>query len=125
MKNKKIYKKSLLLATIGATLLTGCSSDSDKNIEELETKTDCEHLIIYYGDQPVIYKECESYDIFTKRQGYSSMLYYDIKTNNNETITSGNTINYHYYYVDHNNNQIDEMEEKAVEKGAHVYTLKK
>ena len=118
MKNLKICKRSLALTTaLGITLFSGCSKhNDDKSIDTKEEKTFCEHLIVNFGAQSVIFKECEGYNVFFNRSKGST--YYEVSQDNNLLI-SGYTYSVNYYTTTHE--AIDEIEEMAIEKGAYVY----
>ena len=118
MRNLKICKRALALTTaLGITLFSGCSKNNDdKSIDTKEEKTFCEHLIVNFGGQPVIFKECEGYNVFFNRSKGST--YYEVSQDNNLLI-SGYTYSANYYTTTHET--IDEIEEMAIEKGAYVY----
>lgn len=118
MKNLKVCKRALALTTaLGITLFSGCSKNNDdKSIDTKEEKTFCEHLIVEFGGQPVIFKECEGYAVFFNRSKAGT--YYEVSQDNNLLI-SGYTYSVNYYTTTHE--AIDEIEEMAIEKGAYVY----
>ena len=118
MKKLKVFKSTLALTTaVGITLLSGCLSKNEKQNNE-EENVMCQHLIVEFGGQPVIFKECEGYDIEASVSSYA--MYYEIKKEDNILITgvskSGN-------YYETNHEDVDKIEEKAIEKGAYVYKL--
>lgn len=99
MKDLKIYKSAMALVLTGTiTLFSGCSSST--NTEKEEKEVTCRHLIIYFDDQPITFKECDGYNISTHRFGYSSEINYEIKKEN-KILFNGTTTNYNSYCVDH------------------------
>ena len=99
MKNLKIYKSALaLLTATSILLLCGCSSTKEEKKESKEKS--CTHLTIYFEDIPITFKECEGYDISTRRFGSSSEIEYDIEKDGKDII-SGLTTNYNNYHVYH------------------------
>ncbi len=118
MKNLKICKRALALTTaLGITLFSGCSKNNDdSSSDQKEEKTFCEHLIVEFGGQPVIFKECEGYDVFFNRSKGST--YYEV-SEDDSLLVSGYTYTANYYTTTHET--IDKIEEMAIEKGAYVY----
>lgn len=118
MKNLKICKKIIALTTAaGVTLFSGCSnSNHQKNNEEVNLT--CHHMIVEFGGQPVIFRECEGYDLEVSYTSYA--MYYEIKKDDN-IIIDGNSKNGHDYVANHED--IDKIEEQAIENGAYVYKL--
>ena len=117
MKNLKICKKVLALTTaVGITLLSGCSGKNETKTSE--EKSVCHHLIVEFGGQPVIFKECEGYDIAV---AYSpTAMFYEIRKDGNVLIDARSKDG-NYYIANHND--INEIEEMAIEKGAYTYKL--
>ena len=64
MKNLKVYRKAFAILTVSTlVLMTGCGKSEDKKKEpKIEP---CEHLTIYFEDQPITFKECEGYELDT------------------------------------------------------------
>lgn len=118
MKNLKIYKKAIALTTIvGITLFSGCSS-SNQQKNNGEVNSVCHHLIVEFGGQPVIFRECEGYDIAV---AYSpTAMFYEIRKDGNVLIDARSKDG-NYYIANHND--INEIEEMAIEKGAYTYKL--
>lgn len=117
MKNLKICKRALALTTaLGITLFSGCSKNNDDKPSDVKEEKLCEHLIVNFGGQSVIFRECEGYDVFFNRSKGST--YYDVSQDNNLLI-SGYSYSVNYYTTTHET--IDEIEEMAIEKGAYVY----
>ena len=134
----KITRKSLaLFALTSTTILSGCTAqkknDEKKNVkveQEQEEKKFCEHqhLVIPFGNQQFIFRECEN-DIkitFYYNKVNSAIDYY-IKNSDKENILEGRTNDYHIFDID---NQLEEentrgIEKELIEKGAKVYQLKK
>ena len=104
MKNLKIYKSALAFATATSIfLLSGCISSNSNNDNKEKTKNKeelCTHLTVYFEDKPVTFKECEGYDVSTKRFGSSSEIEYDIEKDGKDII-SGITTNYNNYHAYH------------------------
>lgn len=138
--NIKINRKTfMLIALSSATIFSGCTgktkneTKNDKKIEkEVEDETkkiiEHEHLIINFGNQQLIFRECED-DIRIGLSGnkYTSSTFYNIYDNNNNVILEGRTSNLNIFYI---NNRIEEenvreIENELIEKGAKVYQLKK
>lgn len=121
MKKCNVFRGTLVLLT-SVTLLSGCAKTEKENRnKDLE---ECQHLIVDFGNQPVIFRECEGYVIGTKGTLKGGMIKYVIRYND-KTLTEGLTPDFHLYDFNHNQNQIDEIEQKAIDKGAYVYKLQK
>lgn len=121
MKKCNVFRGTLVLLT-SVTLLSGCTKTEKENRnKDLE---ECQHLIVDFGNQPVIFRECEGYDIGTKGTLKGGMIKYVIRYND-KTLTDSITSDFHRYDFNHNQNQIDEIEQKAIDKGAYVYKLQK
>lgn len=125
MKKLNISRKIAVLLTT-TTLLSGCTTAPEEKKTEttpVETTTEeCEHLIVDFGNQTVIFKECEGYEISCNAIRNSGLAKYTIK-NKSEVLISGYTTQFNDYTTDHN--QTDEIEKKAIENGAYVYKLQK
>lgn len=118
MKNLKIYKRVLALTNaIGIILFSGCSS-SNQQKENEEVNSTCNHMIVEFGGQPVIFRECEGYDIHVKYTSYA--MFYEVYEDDN-IIIDGYSKSGHYYVAKYED--INEIEEMAIEKGAYVYKL--
>lgn len=118
MKNLKIYKKAIALTTIvGITLFSGCSS-SNQQKNNGEVNSVCHHMIVEFGDQPVIFRECDGYDI--EYYNYKGDITYKVSYDD-ETLINGSSNKTNYYEAIHS--LTDEIEEQAIEKGAYVYKL--
>lgn len=119
MKNLKVNKKFLIVATVlGMSLVSGCDKKETEEIPIEEAVEDI-HLITYNTDGgAIIFRECEGYDV---RGNYKSGIFYYNIYYNNESILSGATsscqVSLHEY--------IQELEQRAIEKGAYVYKLNK
>lgn len=118
MKNLKLGKRGLALFT-AACLLTGCGASEVSKSEEPEKEKKCFHLIINYGNEPVLFKECEGYDITYSI--FRGTISYSIIDDSN-TILSGSSSNYNIYEANHS--YVDEIEEQVIENGGYVYKLK-
>lgn len=70
----------------------------------------------------MIFKECKGYDISCIAQMNSGLAKYSI-TDGNEVMLSGFTTEFNDYYTNHN--QVDEIEQKAIENGSYIYKLQK
>ena len=108
----------LLTSTI---LLSGCTDSGKTEVET--TQEVCNHLIIDFGDQTVIFKECEGYEIYCKGPKNGGIAKYTIGDNGDNILISGYTTEFNYYTASHN--QVDEIEEKAIDDGAYVYKSQK
>ena len=75
-------------------------------------------MIVEFGGQPVIFKECEGYDIDSYCTSYA--MYYEIRKDGNVLIDGNSKIGHDYFA---NHNEISEIEVKAIEKGAYLYKL--
>ena len=115
MKNLEIGKRALALATaLGITAISyGCLAES-LNPKKGNT---CGHLIVQFGDQSVIFKECEGYDITYDNDKKT----YNVSKDGN-VIINGHSYNTNYYESNHE--YVDEIEEMVIEKGAYVYKRK-
>ena len=77
MKNLKIYKKGIkLAATTSIVLLAGCAAIGIINANKDEY---CNHLILYYDEEPITYKECEGYDLIVNQIGNTEKLFYQVE----------------------------------------------
>lgn len=140
MKKCNVFKGTLVLLTT-VTLLSGCNKTEEEKKSEIEasevtteeekkseieaseaTTEKCEHLIVDFGNQTVIFKECEGYDISCISRLDSGLAKYTI-TDGNEVLLSGYTTEFNDYYTSHNT--MNEIEQKAIDKGAYVYKLQK
>ena len=107
MKNLKVYKKALAVLSAGTLVLfSGCSLNSTYNdiettILQTEKKANCRHLIVYFEDKPITFKECEGYEVKYDDGYYSSSLYYEVKKDN-QTILEGMSLKYNAVDVLHN-----------------------
>ena len=115
MKNLKIYKSAIaLLTATSILLLSGCSGSSDDNAKESKEKP-CTHLTVYFGDQPITFKECEGYVIDAWDSSKGGELHYDIERDEHKLISNGFTNDYNLYDVYHSN--ADELiDEESVQK---------
>lgn len=149
MKNMKIYKRATALAlATSITLLTGCTGQLEESAEVQQPKETVKpvefylsgeqeklqptdekhiHLIVYFGAQAIILRECEGYSLFNSVGGYvdaiDGELSYRLVIDNNDYFVVGNTDNYHCYYSNHGDS-IEEIENLAIEKGAKVLKIK-
>lgn len=130
MKNLKIYKGALALTTtLGIVLFSGCTinnrnyettSSIEESIDIATQKSDtCTHLIVEFGGQPVIFRECDGY--YIEYENFRGRIYYSVSNDYDTIINGGVTDRANYYEANHK--YIDEIEEKAIEKGAYVYKL--
>lgn len=118
MKNLKIYKRALAITTaVGITLFSGCSSTNKQKINE-EVSSTCHHMIVEFGGQPVIFRECEGYNFNVRYTSYA--MYYEVYEDG-KLIIDGNSKSGHDYVAEHED--IDSIEEEAIENGAYVYKL--
>lgn len=125
MKSFNIGRGLAVLLT-STVLLSGCSKTEENKLEiktpEITTE-ECEHLIVDFGNQTVIFKECEGYEIYCSSQTNSGLAEYTIKDNDDNILISGYTTEFNDYMTSHN--QVDEIEERAIDNGAYVYKLQK
>ena len=126
MNRVQIFAEIAALATT-VTLLSGCSGKSstvsteNTGSEQSATSTenkDCEHLIVNFGNQTVIFRECEGYEIdfFGRLDG--GIASYDI-------ISDGDILMSGYTSEVSNHEQVEEIEQEAIENGAYVFKLQK
>lgn len=101
MKNLKLGKKVGVLFT-SLCLFTGCSSNDsepkeDNNQQEERSKEDCTHLTLNLYKEPVVFRECDGFDIhFVIKYGHLSYIIYEEK----EKILDGYTNDFQLYYVE-------------------------
>lgn len=118
--------RGLAVLLTSTVLLSGCSKTEENKLEiktsEITTE-ECEHLIVDFGNQTVIFKECEGYEIYCRSQTNSGLAEYTIKDNDDNILISGYTTEFNDYMTSHN--QVDEIEERAIDNGAYVYKLQK
>lgn len=119
MKNLNLCKRALAFLTVaGITLLSGCAESAQKGKKTVDDLW-CTHAIIRFGDQYVIFRECDGFEIST-RSGKGTSGYYIYQDDLKEPIISGGTTDLNICNVtDHT--VIDPIEEKAIEEGAIVY----
>lgn len=126
MKNCNIGRGIAVFLT-STVLLGGCGKVEETKKEEIKTPEitteECEHLIVDFGNQTVIFKECEGYEIYCRAQTNSGLAEYTIKDNNDTLLISGYTTEFNDYTTSHN--QVDEIEQQAIANGAYVYKLQK
>ena len=110
MKNLTFYKSVVAFVTIGTmTLFSGCSSNTsntnvstDENTYQEEKYDEgCNHLIVYFGNESVTFKECEGFKITSSSGATSGRCSYDIKKDG-KTVFTGITNQYNDYIVNHN-----------------------
>lgn len=136
----KINRKAIaILALTSATIFSGCTAQKkndtkenkkvEQNTKEREEKIPShQHLIINFGNQQLIFRECEEdIDIRISENKMNSNISYDVYDNNNKLILEGRTSNHNVFYI---NNMIEEENVKGIEKelvksGAKVHQLKK
>ena len=128
MNRVQIFAEIAALATT-VTLLSGCSGKSsivsteNTGSEQSATSTenkDCEHLIVNFGNQTVIFRECEGYKL-DLQGNYGSIVYKIIS--DGDILISGDTSEYNDYVTNHE--QAEEIEQEAIENGAYVFKLLK
>ena len=81
----------LLTSTI---LLSGCTDSGKTEVET--TQEVCNHLIIDFGDQTVIFKECEGYEIYCKGPKNGGIAKYTIGDNGDNILISGYTTEFNF-----------------------------
>lgn len=125
MRNCNIGRGIAVLLT-ATTLLSGCTKATEEKKTEIKTTEttteECEHLIVDFGNQTVIFKECEGYEITCTARKNSGLAEYIVK-NEDAILISGYSTEFNDYTTNHN--QIDTIEQKAVDNGAYVYKLQK
>ena len=140
MNRIQIFAGIAALAT-SAVLFSGCSGESktastentgseqsvtstentgsEQSVTSTENK-DCEHLIVNFGKQTVIFRECEDYRINCSRiEGTATYSIVD----DGEFLISGITSEFNHYVTKHE--QVEEIEQEAIENGAYVFKLQK
>lgn len=87
---------------------------------EREAIDNCSQVIVNFGNQTIIFKECEGQDDFDVniRMGNSVNFTVDDETGN---VLAGRSYDYTSYSTDHR--LTNEMEQKLVEDGAKVYKI--
>ena len=142
MNRMQIFAGITVLAT-SAVLFSGCSGESqtastentgseqsatsteNTGSEQSATSTenkDCEHLIVNFGNQTVIFRECEGYRINCSASKSGGTANYSI-ISDGEYLMSGYTSEYNRYVSNHE--QVEEIEQEAIENGAYVFKLQK
>jgi len=121
MKNINIGRGIAVLLT-STLLLGGCSSTEQAIEEEREAIDNCSHVIVNFGNQTIIFKECEGQDDFDVNILMGNSVYFtvDDETGN---VLAGRSYDYTSYSTDHR--LTNEMEQKLVEEGAQVYKITK
>lgn len=128
MNRMQIFAGIAVLAT-SAVLFSGCSGESqtasteNTGSEQSATSTeneDCKHLIVNFGNQTVIFRECEGYKL--DLQGNYGSIEYKI-ISDGDILISGDTSEYNGYVTNHE--QVEEIEQEALENGAYVFKLLK
>ena len=128
MNRMQIFAGIATLATT-ITLLSGCSGESknasteNTGSEQSATSTenkDCKHLIVNFGNQTVIFRECEGYTF--DLHGINGCVDYKI-ISDGDILIYGSASDYNYYLTDHE--QVEEIEQEAIENGAYVFKLQK
>lgn len=101
MKNLKVYKRVLAILTASTLVLMSSCSKSNKEPKKEEPKA-CKHLVVYFEDQPITFKECEGYSFGTTAlYGYNSDLEYSIYKDGKNIIYDGSTNQFNFYEVYH------------------------
>ena len=130
MNRMQIFAGIATLATT-ITLLSGCSGESknasteNTGSEQSATSTenkDCKHLIVNFGNQTVIFRACEGYRINCSASKSGGTANYSI-ISDGEYLISGFTSEYNNYVTNHE--QVEEIEQEAIENGAYVFKLQK
>lgn len=130
MNRMQIFAEIAALATT-ITLLSGWSGESqtasteNTGSEQSATNTeneDCNHLIVNFGNQTVIFRECEGYRINCSANKSGGTATYSI-ISDGENLISGFTSEYNDYVTNHE--QVEEIEQEAIENGAYVFKLQK
>lgn len=140
MQNMKIYRKTTILALATTiTLLTGCTGQKEEEgtaepqetIQPVEfylsdgqeqlTKTDdeCRHLIVYFGEQAVVLRQCEGYNLSIGFDYHNSAVQYSIGGD----YRFSKATNYDFYITDHQDAYMV-IENAAIEQGAKVLKIK-
>ena len=122
MKNMNIGRgtAALLASTI---LLGGCSSTGQTK-KYHRPEDNCSHVIINFGNQTIIFKECEGqevqgdFDLSIKVTDDYAKFIIDGETG---SVLIGKSSDYTSYCTDHQ--LTNEMEKKLVEDGAKVYKI--
>ena len=128
MNRMQIFAGITVLAT-SVVLFSGCSGESqtasteNTGSEQSATSTeneDCNHLIVNFGNQTVIFRECEGYKLDLR--GIYGCIDYKI-ISDGDILIYGSASDYNYYLTDHK--QVEEIEQEAIENGAYVFKLQK
>lgn len=146
--NIKINRKTFAILSLSSvTLFSGCSfnkndfiatsndfvnnneENKQKSTEQTETSVSFSkhhHLIINFGNQEIIFRECEDDIIISiQRNKFSSEIDYYIKDANNihNYIFEGTTSNYNYFDIDNEleAKNVKKVEQELINNGAIVY----
>ena len=130
MNRVQIFAEIAALATT-VTLLSGCSgksstvstenTGSEQSATSAENK-ECKHLIVNFGNQTVIFRACEGYRINCSASKSGGTANYSI-ISDGKYLISGFTSEYNNYVTNHE--QVEEIEQEAIENGAYVFKLLK
>ena len=119
MNRMQIFAGITVLATTVA-LFPGCSGEIQTASTENTGSEECNHIIINFGNQPVIFRECEGYTF--DLHGINGCVDYKI-ISDGDILIYGSASDYNYYLTDHE--QVEEIEQEAIENGAYVFKLQK
>lgn len=103
---------------IGSVIASCGATKKTETAEETAEEEKCEHLIVDFGDESVVFKECEGYDVQVGYDSYSGRLVYNIYDNDKNNIFNGATFSYNHYYASHD--YISEVEDDDIK----VFKLK-
>ena len=121
MKNCNIGRGIAVLLT-STVLLGGCSS-TEQAIEEKRVPIDnCRHVIVNFGNQKIIFKECEGQDDFNVNIYIDDNVRFTVDDETG-SVLAGRSGDYTSYSTNHQ--LTNEMEQKSVEEGAQVYKITK
>lgn len=113
MKNTKLYAGILSLGMASIALFSGCAK------EEVIEHSNCDHAVVYFSNDTVIFRECDGYEI-SYEPGVFSIKY---PSNTNKTfgigwnIHSGQEVT---VYEGHSEEAIN-LEKELKKDGAKVY----
>ncbi|MDD3341721.1 MAG: hypothetical protein PHN72_06005 [Bacilli bacterium] len=146
MKKLKIYKGLIVLSTaLSISMATGCtaekeedkkvSTEEDKKASTEEENNDsiCTHAIIQFGNTQVILRECaEDYNSKYRYTNNYIGLEWNIYEKGAsalddpiEIFKTSKYSDYTIYKVTHKPGEVPELEQKAIDDGAYVYTYHK
>lgn len=106
MKKFKYYKTLVTLVTAGTlSIASGCGKKENSDLTPTPTPTyekqSCEHLIVSFGEESILFKECEGYTIEVDRYGQAGSAVYEISDEDGSIFFEGVTDSYNLYATTH------------------------